>query len=133
VERKRSQLRDIHVRALDALAEIWIDTGDPLLAARDAEESIALERYREVGYQWLMRAQAAASNRGEAVRAFRRCRDTLARDLGVEPSPVTRAVFNEVVHGAPPATALQRRRANVGSHAQRIGRMEVNDGPNSDV
>ena len=108
VERRRSQLRDIHVRALDALAEIWIATGDPLLAARDAEESIALEPYREVGYQWLMRAQAAAGNRGEAVRAFRRCRETLARDLGVEPSPVTRAVFHEVVHGAPPATALQQ-------------------------
>jgi SARP family transcriptional regulator, regulator of embCAB operon len=133
VERRRSQLRDIHVRALDALAEIWIETGDPLLAARDAEETIALEPYREVGYQWLMRAQAAASNRGEAVRTFRRCREALARDLGVEPSPVTEAVFHEVVHGAPPATSLQQRSANVGGHAHRIGRTEVDDGPDSDV
>jgi SARP family transcriptional regulator, regulator of embCAB operon len=133
VERRRSQLRDIHVRALDALAEIWIETGDPLLAARDAEETIALEPYREVGYQWLMRAQAAASNRGEAVRAFRRCRETLARDLGVEPSAVTQAVFREVVHGTPSATSLQHRSANVSGHAHRIGRMEVDDGPDSDV
>ena len=133
VERRRSQLRDVHVRALDALAEVWIVTGDPLLAARDAEESVALEPYREIGYQWLMRAQAAASNRGEAVRAFRRCRDALARDLGVEPSPVTEAVFREVVHGASPATALQRGSANVGDHPHRVGRMEVDDGPDSDV
>ena len=94
VERKRSQLRDIHVRALDALAEVWILTGDPLLAARDAEESITLEPYREIGYQWLMRAQAAASKRGEVVRAFRRCRETLARDLGVDPSPVTGRIIS---------------------------------------
>ena len=120
VERRRSQLRDIHVRALDALAKVWIETGDPMLAARDAEESIAIEPYREVGYQWLMRAQAAASNRGEAVRAFRRCRETLAHDLGVEPSQVTEAVFHEVLHGARPATALQRGSANVGGHSHRI-------------
>ncbi|HYW24636.1 MAG TPA: BTAD domain-containing putative transcriptional regulator [Terriglobales bacterium] len=132
-ERRRSQLRDIHVRALDALAEVWIGSGDPLLAARDAEESIAIEPYREVGYQWLMRAQAAASNRGEAVRAFRRCQETLARDLGVEPSPVTEAVFYEVLYGARPATALQRRSANVGGHVHRIRPMEVDDGPDSDV
>ena len=94
VERKRSQLRDIHVRALDALAEVWILTGDPLLAARDAEESITLEPYREIGYQCLMRAQAAASKRGEVVRAFRRCRETLARDLGVDPSPVTGRIIS---------------------------------------
>jgi SARP family transcriptional regulator, regulator of embCAB operon len=133
VERRRSQLRDIHVRALDALAEIWIATGDAQLAARDAEESIELEPYREVGYQWLMRAQAAASNLGEAARAFQRCREMLARDLGVEPSPITRAVFHQVVHGAPPATALQQRSANVGGYARRIERMEVDDGPDSDV
>lgn len=133
VERRRSQLRDIHVRALDALAEVWILTGDPLLAARDAEESIALEPYREIGYQWLMRAQAAASNRGEAVRAFRRCRETLGRDLGVEPSPVTEAVFREVMRRASPATALQRGRANVGDYPHRIGSTEVDDGPDSDV
>jgi len=133
VERRRSQLRDIHVRALDALAEIWIEAGDPLLAARDAEESITLEPYREVGYQWLMRAQAAASNRGEAARAFRRCRETLARDLGVEPSPVTRAVFHEVLHGASPATTLQHGSANVRGYSHRIGPMEVDDGPDSDM
>jgi len=133
VERRRSQLRDIHVRALDALAEVWIETGDPLLAARDAEESIALEPYRELGYQWLMRAQAAASNRGEAVRAYRRCCETLARDLGVEPSPVTDAVYHEVLRGPPPATALQQRGATVGGSSHRIGRMEVGDGPDSDL
>jgi SARP family transcriptional regulator, regulator of embCAB operon len=133
VERRRSQLRDVHVRALDALAEVWIVTGDPLLAACDAEESIALEPYREIGYQWLMRAQAAASNRGEAVRAFRRCRETLARDLGVEPSPVTEAVFREVLRRASPATALQRGSANVGDYPHRIGSTEVGDGPDSDV
>jgi DNA-binding SARP family transcriptional activator len=133
VDRRRSQLRDIHVRALDALAEIWIEAGDPLLAARDAEESIGLEPYREVGYQWLMRAQAAAGNHGEAVRAFRRCRETLASDLGIAPSPVTEAVLHEVVHGAPTATALQQPSANVPGHADRIGSREVDDGPDSDV
>ena len=133
MERRRSQLRDIHVRALDALAAVWIATGDPLLAARDAEESIALEPYRETGYQWLMLAQVAASNRGEAVRAFRRCRETLARDLGVEPSPVTEAVFRDVLRGASPATALQQGSANVGDYPHRIGPMEVGDGPGSDL
>jgi DNA-binding SARP family transcriptional activator len=133
MERRRSQLQDVHVRALDALAEVWIEAGDPRLAARDAEESIALEPYREIGYQWLMRAQAAASNRGEAVRAFRRCRETLARDLGVEPSPVTEAVFREVLYRASPATALQRASANVGDHPHRIGSAEDDHGPDSDV
>ena len=77
--------------------------------------------------------RSQASNRGEAARAFHRCREALARDLGVEPSPVTLAVFREVLGEAAPATSLQQGSANVGGHPHRFLPTEVDDGPDSDV
>lgn len=110
LEPTRARLRDVHVRALEALAEIWVGAGDPLLGARDAEEAVRLEPYRETAHQHLIRAHAAAGNRGQAVRAYQRCRDLLRRELQAEPSPATEAVYRE-------ATILQRAPSTVAVEA----------------
>jgi DNA-binding SARP family transcriptional activator len=53
---------------------------------------VELEPFRETGWQQLMRAQAGAGNRVEALRAHAECRDLLAKELGVAPSPETEAI-----------------------------------------
>ena len=68
-------------------------------ALRYANEAVALEPYRETGYVRLMRLHMGRGNRAEALRVYRRCRDTLARDLGVPPSSQTEAVHREVLAG----------------------------------
>ncbi len=86
LELERGRLADILLRALTCLAEVWIERGDAALAARDAQEAIRLDPFRETSHRLLIRALLAAGDRGAAVRAFERCRQSLRDELGVDPS-----------------------------------------------
>lgn len=44
-----------------------------------------------------MRLHMRRGNRAEALRAYEQCRAVLARDLGVTPSPQTKAVYRKVL------------------------------------
>lgn len=97
VRRKRRQLREIHLRALDCTVECAAANGETAEAIQAAEDALAIEPFRETTYQRLMRVHAAAGNRAEALRAYQRCRDVLAEELGVPPSPETDAVYTAIV------------------------------------
>jgi peptide/nickel transport system substrate-binding protein len=97
VEAKRRELSDILVRALSCLTEASFRSGDSAGAANWAEETIALEPYRETGYRHLMAAHAAAGNRAEALRVYERCRQLLATELGAYPSPETESIYRELL------------------------------------
>jgi SARP family transcriptional regulator, regulator of embCAB operon len=94
---KRLELRDMLVRALDCLSEIYSRNGENSLAARRAEQALILEPFRETSYQRLMQAHAAAGNKAEALRVYERCRRLLAEELGVSPSSQTEAVYLDVL------------------------------------
>ena len=97
VDGKRRELSDILRRALSCLAEACLRSGDEAEAAKWAEETIALEPYRETGYRRLMEAHAAAGNRAEALRVYERCRELLATELGAYPSPETESIYRELL------------------------------------
>ncbi len=94
---KRVELRDVLVRALDCLSEIYARNGEPALAARRAGQAVTLEPFRETSYQRLMRAHAAAGNWAEVLRVYERCRRLLAEELGVSPSSQTEAVYLDIL------------------------------------
>lgn len=52
-----------------------------------------------------MTAHLAAGNRGEAVRAYHRCRNVLVEELGVCPSATTEAVYHRMLAEPEPASA----------------------------
>jgi DNA-binding SARP family transcriptional activator len=91
-ERARQGLRAVQVRALSCLASAALANAEHPLAAQFARMQVELEPFRETGWQQLMRAQAGAGNRAEALRAYAECRDLLAKALGVAPSPETEAI-----------------------------------------
>ena len=93
IERKRREIEDLSLRAMDAYAEISLLTSQTELAIRVAEEVLAREPYRESSYQRLMLAHSARGNRAEALRVFHRCRELLKEDLGVSPSADTEALY----------------------------------------
>lgn len=97
--------------ALCVLSEAYAQRGRYRLAARTAENAIALEPFRERTYQLLMRVHAAAGNPAEALRTFDRCRRLLADELGVDPAAETTALHlallkNEGLTTAPQPTIL---------------------------
>jgi DNA-binding SARP family transcriptional activator len=94
---KRSELRDVLVRAHECLSEPSIWHTEPEYAVKHAKEAVALEPFRETSYQLLMRAHAAVGNRAEALRVYERCRSLLSEELGVSPAPQTEAVYLEIL------------------------------------
>ena len=96
LDRLRRRLDDTRLRALECLAEVWIERGDTALAARDAAEAIAIDPYRERSHRLLIRAHLAAGDRGAAVEAFEACERVLHDELGIRPSPETAALIAAV-------------------------------------
>jgi SARP family transcriptional regulator, regulator of embCAB operon len=97
IETERGRLHGILVRALDCLADIWFANDEPALAVEAARGSIALEPFRETGYQRLIRVHKALGNRAEALRVYEDCRRLLASELGVDPSHDTEALYLELL------------------------------------
>jgi peptide/nickel transport system substrate-binding protein len=93
VDGKRRELADVHVRALNVLADACLLSGDAREAAKWAEQAIKLEPFLESGYRRLMEAHVASGNRAEALRVYERCRRLLAEDIGTYPSPETEAIY----------------------------------------
>lgn len=125
VDAKRRELTEILRRAVSCLAEACLGSGDAAEAAKWAEETIALEPYRETGYRHLMAAHAAAGNRAEALRVYERCRQLLATELGAYPSPETESIYRELLRApspepgaaAPEATSVEAANAYKGLRA----------------
>jgi DNA-binding SARP family transcriptional activator/ABC-type branched-subunit amino acid transport system substrate-binding protein len=93
VEEKRHELVDVRDRALTALAEASLRSGEAGEAARWAEQAIELEPFRETGYRRLMEAHAAAGNPAQALRVYEQCRRLLADELGTYPSAETESIY----------------------------------------
>ena len=74
--------RDRMIDALGALADAAEAAGDLPRALSYSREALSRDRLRESSHRALMRRLAAAGDRGGALAAFRRCRDTLAAELG---------------------------------------------------
>ncbi len=97
VAEQRAVLRDLLLRALETLAAARIGLEAPALAAAAAAEAVELDPFRESAHRLLMRAHAAAGNRGEALRAYERCRRRLADELGVAPSADTETLYLDLL------------------------------------
>jgi SARP family transcriptional regulator, regulator of embCAB operon len=97
VEEKRRELAGVRARALVALADASLRSGDPAEAVRWAEHAVEIEPFRESGYRLLMEAHVAAGNRAEALRLYERCRHFLADELGAYPSPETEALYRSLL------------------------------------
>lgn len=96
-ELRREKLASILVRALECRAHVYLWNREHALAVEAARDAVALQPFRETGYQLLMRAHAAAGNTAEALRVYERCRSLISEELGVPPSPQTQALHSELL------------------------------------
>ncbi|MBV8979597.1 MAG: AAA family ATPase [Acidimicrobiia bacterium] len=93
VDVMRERLRRHALHGLEVLAQVHLGRQAPRLAVADAERMLTLDPFRESAYRLLMAAHAAAGSRGEALRAYERCRHLLAEELGVSPAEETEAAY----------------------------------------
>ena len=85
------------VRALDCLANMWLESGQPSLAIENSMETVKVDPFRESSHQLLMRAHLASGDPPKAVGAYHRLRELLARELGTGPSAETEALYLEAL------------------------------------
>jgi DNA-binding SARP family transcriptional activator len=96
-EARRAKHRALLVRALECRAQVYLWNGEYSLAVEAARDAVDLEPLRESSHRMLMRALATAGNSAEALKAYDQCRRAIARELGVDPSPQTRVVYEEIL------------------------------------
>ena len=70
--------------------------GEAEAAIHSGRRLVALDPLSEFGQRVLMRAYARAGRRGEALRQYKSCAETLKRELGVAPDAETQALANEI-------------------------------------
>ena len=69
------------------------DEGDQAEAVQLCEQLLRRDRCYEEAYQILMRAHARAGSRSQALRSYVRCSQALRDELGIEPLPETRVLY----------------------------------------
>lgn len=91
-----------HQRALEALtllADYDEQHGAPDAACRYALRQLELDPWREQAHRQLMRVLARRGQPDAALAQYETCRRLLVRELGVEPSPETRALYERIKSG----------------------------------
>src|SRR5262249_6591614 len=63
------------------------------------EEAVELEPFDETLHRGLIELHLSNGNRGEALRAFERCKRLLDEELGVAPSDETEALYQKALGG----------------------------------
>lgn len=100
-DRRRAELERLRCRALRQASSAASSCGRHDDAVSFASEAVAEDDLDEESHRLLMLAFAAAGNRALAIRAYDRCRQTLADELGVLPSSATQSIYEQILRSSP--------------------------------
>lgn len=96
---ERQRLREMCLDALGSMVDRYLDSGAYEQASDTCRRGLAREPYREGFHRALMICLTRLGKRDRAVAHYHHCRQVLAAELGVEPTPETERVYREVVLG----------------------------------
>jgi len=94
---ERERLQELALEALGKLLAHQRATGALEAAVQTARRILATDPLLEVVHRALMRLYADLGRRGDALRQYQECVGVLQRELGVEPEPETRALYQEIL------------------------------------
>lgn len=92
----RAECRDHAANILKRRLNAQSGRGDMEAAIRSARELLSLDPYSEDSHRTLMRLYASNGERSKAIAQFQNCRQMMQHELGVEPSPETKALADEI-------------------------------------
>jgi DNA-binding SARP family transcriptional activator len=110
---ERERLRQHYFAALERLAVHLAAHGEHRQAILYAEQLVRHDPLREETYRLLMRLHNGYGDRARALRAYHECAATLERELGVEPSALTREVYEALFPIEPESMTAEPQRAHV--------------------
>ena len=93
---QRDRTLSVVCDVLYRLSERQNAVGEHEAAIQSARRLVMLDSLSEFGQRALIRAYAQAGRRGEALRQYRSCAETLKRELGVAPDVETQLLASEI-------------------------------------
>ncbi len=93
---ERDRMLDAACAILQKLTAEHDDVGEHDAAIQSARRLVTLDPLSEFGQRTLIRAYARAGRRGEALRQYNNCAETLKRELGVAPDAETQALAGDI-------------------------------------
>jgi len=103
---ERERLQQTFVEATERLIALLEDERDYRTAIGYAQRLLQHDPLHEAAHRHLMRLHALSGDRAAALRTYHVCATTLQRELGVEPGPATREVYERLL-SLEPATPLR--------------------------
>ena len=99
IAERRDHVANIHVRALEAIAQAGLGLRGTELASveRAARALIVAAPFRETGYLYLMQYFAARGDAAEALQVYERLRRLLSEELGTAPSPALQELHRSLL------------------------------------
>jgi DNA-binding SARP family transcriptional activator/tetratricopeptide (TPR) repeat protein len=90
---ERQRLARIYENALLTLAQLYLEQGAPKTTLTYCQKIIAENHCQEAGHRLAMQAYAALGDRAGIANQYDDCRQALAEELGLEPSPETAKLY----------------------------------------
>jgi len=98
---ERDRFRRLATHALENALVTQLESGELNAARETGERLVSIDRLNESAWQQLMRVYATRGERNQALMAYKRCKDILEKELGVEPTLETTALQTEIREGTP--------------------------------
>ena len=102
---ERERLRQKYLQALEQLIALLQKQRDYRSATGYAQQWLRDDPLAEEAYLCLIRLYALIGDRARALRVYHSCATTMERELGVEPGPVTRQAYEQLLKTAAPQQA----------------------------
>ncbi|MDO9352503.1 MAG: BTAD domain-containing putative transcriptional regulator, partial [Solirubrobacteraceae bacterium] len=97
----RGDLDRLHIDALEVQGKALADAGDPRAALAAADRLVRADPYLESAHRLRIAMLGATGDRAGALKAYERCKELLAAELGISPSPATAETLRAALDGAP--------------------------------
>src|SRR5262245_44113203 len=94
---ERDRLAELAVQGLGRLLAAQRTAGDHEAAVGTALRLLALDPVQEPVHRVLMQLYVSLGRHGAALRQYQSCVTVLERDLGIEPEPETRALYQDIL------------------------------------
>ena len=103
----REEWQQRYLSAVEKLIDLLEQRRDFRTALDHAQRLLQYDPLLETTYGRLMQLHAALGDRAAALRVYHLCRTTLDRELGVDPSPTTQAIYEGLLNLDTPATVTE--------------------------
>jgi predicted ATPase len=91
------------LQALEQLLRLFEAQGNTSTAIRYAQRLLGLDPLSEDRYRYLMRLFALNNDRASALHVYHTCASILQRELGVDPDPATREIYEHLLQQETPS------------------------------